>query len=101
MLNAMELFRAARTEEEQQVVLRLLHVVRVLGFNSRYAAPFATLARTIEQATGHMISDREAMILGMAQVSKLTILSVRHYARYAMFQSASSLSPVRIQNAVV
>jgi hypothetical protein len=82
MLNALELFRAARTESEQASILQMLHVVRVLGFHARYAMAFAELSREIESTCSVRITDRDAMILGMARASKLQILTKVMYDRY-------------------
>jgi hypothetical protein len=83
MLNALELFRAATTAVQREAVLSMLYLVRVLGFNARYADSFATLMHTAEQTAKLKISDREAMIIGMAEASKLAILTKVHAARYA------------------
>ena len=82
MLNAMELFRMVRTSEEHAAVMNMLLVVRVLGFNSRYAETFAELSNELERSKGIVLSEREAMIVGMAQASKLTILTNEHLERY-------------------
>src|SRR3569623_1498102 len=82
MLNAMELLRASLNQEQREAILSMLYVVRVLGFNARYAQPFAELTNEIETRTGIIITDREAMILGMARASKLTILTQAHFERY-------------------
>src|SRR5438094_438331 len=94
MLNALELFRAARTSEETDAVMQVLMAVRVLGFNSRYAETFAQLSAEIEKQSGVRLSDREAMIAGMAQASKLVILTKEFFHRYKSFR----IVPVR-QNA--
>jgi len=82
MLNAMELFRAVRTKEQEEAVLQMLYLVRVLGYNARYAQPFARLAKEIESRSGATLTSRETMILGMAQASKVTILTETNYQRY-------------------
>jgi predicted nucleic acid-binding protein len=86
MLNALELFRASANDKQREAILSMLYVVRVLGFNARYAQPFAELAAEIKTLSHIRISDREAMILGMARASKLTILTETHYERYTQFQ---------------
>jgi len=82
MVNALELFRAAGTKAENEAVMQVLMVVRVLGFNSRYAESFAKLARDIETKTRVVLSEREAMIVGMANTSKLAILTKDFFERY-------------------
>ncbi|MDP4229008.1 MAG: hypothetical protein Q8916_01230 [Bacteroidota bacterium] len=82
MFNALELFRAAVTQDERDAVLRLLMVVRVLGFNARFAQSFAETALEIEHATGIIPSHREALTIGMAKASKLTILTKVYFDRY-------------------
>ncbi len=79
MLNAFEVFRSATSKDEERVILQMLTAVRVLGFNARTAQPFALLAReaTIE------LSDRDAIILGMAQASKLVVLTNKLYEQYS------------------
>ena len=97
MLNALELFRAATDSTERALVLQLLHLVRVLGFNARTAEPYSELAEEIERTTGQRISDRDIMILGMARASKLAILTRTRFRRYAetkTVQVLSELSPV-------
>ena len=91
MLSALELFRAAKSKEETDAVMQMLMVVRVLGFNARYGEIFASSAREIEASTGLVLTDREAMIVGMAQASKLTILTKDFFSRYESFRSV----PVR------
>ena len=85
MLNAMEVLQFAKTSEERDAVMNMLMVVRVLGFNGRYAEPFAELGKQLTS-----LSQRELLIAGMASVSKLTILTKQHYDRYG----ASGLIPV-------
>ena len=82
MYNALELFRAASGKEENDAVMQVLMVVRVLGFNSRYAQSFAEIASEIEKKTGIILSQREAMIIGMARTSKLTIVTKDYFQRY-------------------
>lgn len=79
MLNAFEVFRIAKTKEEEQVVLNMLTVVRVLGFNARYAQTFAEVARQARTE----LTDRDAIILGMAQASKLVIITDTLYEQYS------------------
>ena len=88
MVNALELFRATSTPEEHDAVMQVLMVVRVLGFNSRYSESFAKISREIETGKGVIITDREAMIIGMAQTSKLTILTKDYFDRYKSFGAA-------------
>ena len=87
MYNALELFRACSTKEESDAVMQMLMVVRVLGFNSRYAQSFADSAREIEKMSGIVLTHREVMILGMAKASKLTIVTKDLYERYKSTQS--------------
>jgi len=82
MVNALELFRAASTKEERDAVMQMLMVVRVLGFNARYAQSFADGAREIEKKKGMTLSDREAMMIGMAKASKLVIVTKVFFERY-------------------
>lgn len=83
MYNALELFHAARTDEERDAVKKMLMAVRVLGFNFRYAEQFSEFARSIEERTGQRLSQRETFILGMTYVSKLTVLTQEYHDRYA------------------
>ncbi len=87
MLNGLELFRKAQTKTENDAIMQVLLVVRVLGFNSRYAESFAMVGQEIEQATGLHLSDRELMIVGMAKASKLSIVTKEFYDRYNTFKS--------------
>ena len=82
MYNALELFRAAVTKDENDAVLQMLMVVRVLGFNSRYAQSFADVAKEVEAMTGIKLSHRESMMIGMAKASKLTIITKEYFERY-------------------
>lgn len=77
MLNAMELFAEMTAPHERVAVTNMLMVVRVLGFNSRFAEPFADLAKG---SPG--ITQREMLVLGMAKASKLTVLTEEHFGRY-------------------
>jgi hypothetical protein len=88
MINALELFRAAATKEESDAVMRMLLIVRVLGFNSRYAETFAGMAQEIERKTTLHLSEREILIMGMARVSKLSILTTVFFDRYTGFKAA-------------
>ncbi len=89
MLNAMELLRMAKSEAERGMMMNLLSVVRVLGFNARYAEPFAKLASEVNAGTGIELNDREAMVCGMAVASKLTILTKQYYDRYSLIAQVS------------
>ncbi|MEO6939930.1 MAG: hypothetical protein ABI444_07310 [Candidatus Kapaibacterium sp.] len=91
MVNALELFRATRSESENAAVLGMLNVVRVLGFNARFAQTFSEVAREIETRTSKQLTDREAMIVGMAKASKLSILTVTLKDRYESFESVAVL----------
>ncbi len=88
MVNALELFRACSTKEETDAVLQMLMVVRVLGFNARFAQSFAGIAHEIEKETGILLSNREAMIIGMANASKLTIVTKEFFERYTSAKAA-------------
>ena len=92
MYNALELFRAAGGKDENDAVMQMLMVVRVLGFNSRYAQSFAESAQEIENRTGIVLSQRELLIVGMAKASKLTIVTNDLYERY---RSVGIVSVVR------
>jgi len=82
MVNALELFRACTSKEETDTVLQMLMVVRVLGMNARYGQSFAELSHAVEKETGLILTNREAMIIGMAKASKLTIVTKEFYERY-------------------
>jgi predicted nucleic acid-binding protein len=82
MLNAMELFRAASTPADQEAVLQMLHLTRVLGFNARQAKPFSEVAREIELRHGIRPTSRETLMLGMARASKLELLTKVFFDRY-------------------
>jgi hypothetical protein len=82
MYNALELFRAAGSKEESDAVMQMLMVVRVLGFNARYAQNFSDAALAVEKKTGASITNREAMMIGMAKISKLNILTKDFFQRY-------------------
>ena len=94
MYNALELFRAAGNKEETDAILQMLMVVRVLGFNSRYAQSFAEASQEIEMKTGISITHREAMMIGMAKISKLTILTKEFFGRYKGMEAVAVLSSV-------
>jgi predicted nucleic acid-binding protein len=83
MYNALELFRAARTQDERDAVKKMLMAVRVLGFNFRYSEQFSEFAQSIEDRSGTRMSHRETLVLGMAHISKLTVLTREYYDRYA------------------
>ena len=82
MYNALEIFRLAKSEAEREVVKNMLSVVRVLGFNYRYAEQFALIIKEIEGQSDTDITEREALIIGMAKTSKLTILTREYFDRY-------------------
>lgn len=82
MYNALEIFRLAKSEAEREVVKNMLSVVRVLGFNYRYAEQFASIITDIEEKSKTDITEREALIIGMAKTSKLVILTREHFDRY-------------------
>jgi hypothetical protein len=86
MYNALEIFRLAKNEAEKEVVKNMLSVVRVLGFNYRYAEQFAGIIAEIEQVSSTEITERETLIIGMAKISKLTILTREYYGRYLLLQ---------------
>jgi hypothetical protein len=83
MYNALEIFRLARNEAEREAVKNMLSVVRVLGFNYRYAEQFARTSREVEEVMKTDLTEREALIIGMARVSKLVILTREYYDRYS------------------
>jgi predicted nucleic acid-binding protein len=89
MYNALELFRACSSKEETDAVLQMLMVVRVLGFNSRFGQSFAEIAGEIEKESGIILTHREAMIIGMAKASKLTIMTKEFFERYTSVKTAS------------
>jgi predicted nucleic acid-binding protein len=78
MVNAMEIFSEMTGERERAAASNMLLVVRVLGFNARFAEPFAHMAK--EHAG---LTQREMLVLGMAKASKLTVLTSEHFDRYA------------------
>jgi hypothetical protein len=80
--NALELFAAARTPTEEQAIQQALMSMRLLGLNWRNAKPFADTAHRIEARSGKKLSEREIVIVGMAEMSKLTILTKKHFDRY-------------------
>lgn len=82
MYNALEIFRLAKSEAEREVVKNMLSVVRVLGFNYRYAEQFASIIIDIEEKSKTDITERETLIIGMAKTSKLVILTREHFDRY-------------------
>lgn len=82
MYNALEIFRLAQNETERDVVKQLVSVVRVLGFNFRYAEQFAPIVQSIEQQSNTELTQREALIIGVAKTSKLIILTREFYERY-------------------
>ena len=92
MINAMELFASATDQKSRDATMNLLMVVRVLGFSARYAEPFAALGKQIEQEKKLVLSQRELMILAMAETSKLTIVTRKYFDRY---HAASIVSVVR------
>jgi hypothetical protein len=84
MYNALEMFRLAKNEGEKEVVKNMLSVVRVLGFNYRYAEQFALIINEIEEKSKTILTEREALIIGMAKTSNLTILTRELYGRYSL-----------------
>jgi predicted nucleic acid-binding protein len=83
--NALELFAAATSLQEEEAIQQALMSIRLLGLNWRNAKPFALSARRIEERTGEKLSEREMIIIGMAEMSKLTILTSEHFERYSSF----------------
>ena len=80
--NALELFAAVSTVKEEEAVQQSLMPLRLLGPNWRNAKAFAETARRITDRTGLRLSGREMVIIGMAETSKLTILTKQHFDRY-------------------
>lgn len=91
MYNALELFRAAKTKEESDAVMQMLMIVRVLGFNARYAQTFSEATAEIEKKTGLSPTNREAMMIGMAKISKLSILTKDFFERYNAMKAVQVL----------
>ena len=87
MYNALELFRAAKTKEESDAVMQMLMIVRVLGFNARYAQSFSEVTSEIKKKTGIIPTHREAMMIGMAKISKLSILTKVFFDRYTAMKA--------------
>jgi predicted nucleic acid-binding protein len=81
-VNAFELFRAAHSERAQAIVYDLLTMVRVLGFNSRLAQPFASAAEQVRSQQHITLSDRDAMVIGMAVTGKLSIVTTAKFQLY-------------------
>jgi len=94
MYNALELFRAAKTKQESDAILQMLMVVRVLGFNARYAQSFSEAATEIEKKTGISLSNREAMMIGMAKISKLSIITKDFFDRYKSMEAVPVLRSI-------
>jgi predicted nucleic acid-binding protein len=92
MLNAYELLHAARNGAEEQHIYQALSLVRVLGFNSRNALPFAAFSREIEREHGVRLNQRDAFIIGMARQSKLSILTQNNYD---LFTSTHAVPVIR------
>jgi len=80
--NALELFAAATTDKEEEAIQQALMPMRLLGLNWRNAKAFAETGRRIADRTGLRLSSRELVIVGMAETSKLTILTKEHFDRY-------------------
>lgn len=95
MYNALELFRAAKTKEESDAVMQMLMIVRVLGFNARYAQSFSEVTSEIEKKSGIIPTYREAMMIGMAKISKLSILTKDFFERYNAMQAVPVLCSTR------
>lgn len=87
MLNAMEVYAECSGDVERTAATNMLMVVRVLGFNGRFAEPFAELSREYPG-----VSQREMFVLGMARASKLTVLTRAHFDRYAALGAAPVVS---------
>jgi hypothetical protein len=80
--NALQLFAAAKSPEEEERIQQALMSVRLLGLNWRNAKPFAVSARRIEASTGKKLTEHEMIMIGMAEMSKLTILTKQNFERY-------------------
>lgn len=80
--NALQLFALAKSPQEEERVQQALMPIRLLGLNWRNAKPFAASARRIEERTGEKLTDHEMIMIGMAETSKLTILSKLCFERY-------------------
>ena len=94
MYNALELFRAAKTKEDSDAILQMLMVVRVLGFNARYAQNFSAATAEIEKQTGLSVTLRESMMIGMAKISKLSIVTIDFFERYNAMKAVPVLCSV-------
>lgn len=88
--SALELFAAARTSQEEEAIGQALMSLRLLGLNWRNAKPFAEIARRIEARTSEKLSQREMVVIGMADASKLTILTKKYYDRYSRLGVAAT-----------
>ena len=80
--NSLELFAAVTSTKEEEAVKQALMPMRLLGLNWRNAQAFAQTGRRITDRTGLRLSSRELVIIGMAEMSKLTILTKEYYDRY-------------------
>jgi len=101
MLNAYELLRAATSEQEQKHIYSALSLVRVLGFNARTSVTFAALSQRIEREHGITLSMRDAFILGMAEQSRLSILTENKYDLYTRTSVVPVIRDVATNNANV
>lgn len=88
--NALELFAAARTSQEEEAIGQALMSLRLLGLNWRNAKPFAEIARRIEERSGEKLSQREMIVVGMADSSRLTILTKKYFDRYSRLGVAAT-----------
>ena len=88
--NALELFARATSLQEEEAIQQALMSIRLLGLNWRNAKPFATTARRIEERTGEYLSEREMIMIGMAEMSKLTILTREYFERYSSLGVAAT-----------
>lgn len=82
-VNALELFRAARSPRAEAIIHDLLTMVRVLGLHARHAQPFAALAESVHTPTRIRLSDRDATIVGLAIASKLSIATKQKFELYS------------------
>ena len=101
MLNAYELLRAATSEQEQKHIYSALSLVRVLGFNARTSVTFAALSQKIERERGITLTMRDTFILGMAEQSKLSILTENKYDLYTRTSVVPVIRDVATTNANV
>ena len=76
VLNASELYFAARSEKEKEFVRKVLNSLKILGLNSRYAL-------SIPDFSGKVKSVRDALFSVVAEINKLPVVTfdIRKYRK--------------------